>query len=192
MRVLAAVLLSCATSGCAVLAQREVSAIEDRHGVSIDITTGAALADLTGGSSLAVLQNIDKELASFPYEAKRGMIIHIASGLDILGESKTLGDVISAPLVGGATQDRPGESQGHVFVLNKGLWGTFMDMSQPSTTMWQDPHLRHELMHAYEINALKTTLFRQQWQELLDEKLGDHNEMIYKLGLIDSISLFGK
>ena len=176
-------------SGCAMLAQKDITKVQAKHGVSIEITPAAAAADLAGGNSLVALSNVDKELGYFPYEAKRGVKIHIGAGLDILGESKTLGDVLSAPLVGAATQDRPGKTQGDIYVLNKDLWGTYMDIQQPTTTMWQDPHLRHEFMHAYEIKALKTTLFSGKWQKLLDQKLGRPNEMTHKLGFIDSISL---
>ena len=176
-------------SGCAVLAQKDISKIEAKHGVSIEITPAAAVADLAGGNSLVALWNVDKELEYFPYQAKKGLNIHIGAGLDILAESRTLGDVLSAPLIGAATQDRPGKTQGHVYVLNKDLWATYMDACQPNTAMWQDPHLRHEFMHAYEIRALQTTLFSDKWQKLLDSKLGQLNEMTHKLGFIDSISL---
>ena len=176
-------------SGCAVLAQKDITKVQAKHGVSIEITPAAAAADLAGGNSLVALWNVDKELEHFPYEAKRGVKIHIGAGFDILAESKTLGDVLSAPLVGAATQDRPGKRQGDIYVLNKDLWGTYMDIQQPNTTMWQDPHLRHEFMHAYEIKALKTTLFNSKGQKLLDQRSGKLNEMTHKLGFIDSISL---
>ena len=155
-------------SGCSTLAQKDVSKVEAAHGVGIEITPAAAVADFMGGNSLVALRNVDKELQLFPYEAKKGINIHIGAGLDILGQSRTLGDFLSAPLIGGATQDRPGKTQGDVYVLNKDLWGTYMDLQQPGTTMWQDPHLRHEFMHAYEIKVLKTELFSRKWQRLLD------------------------
>ena len=188
--LLFAALLIFLISGCSAVANKDIGRVEAAHGVGIDITAAAAVADFMGGNSLVALRNVDKELQNFPYQAKKGINIHIGAGLDILGESKTIGDFLSAPLIGGATQDRPGKTQGDVYVLNKDLWGTYMDLQQPGTTMWQDPHLRHEFMHAYEIKALKTTLFSGKWQVFLDQKLGKLDEMTHKLGYIDAISLF--
>ena len=176
-------------SGCSALAQKDIGRVQAAHGVGIEITSAAAVADFMGGNSLVALRNVDKELQLFPYQAKKGIKIHIGAGLDILGESKTLGDFLSAPLIGAATQDRPGQTQGDIYVLNKDLWGTYMDLQQPGTSMWQDPHLRHEFMHAYEIKALQTNLFSSTSQTLLDQKLGKLDEMTHKLGFIDSISL---
>ena len=140
-KILVTTLLSIAflISGCAALAQKDVSRVQAQHGVTIEITPAAAVADFVGGNSLVALHNVEKELSHFPYEAKKGINIHIGAGLDILGQSKTLGDFLSAPLIGAATQDRPGKTQGDVYVLNKDLWGTYMDIQQPGTIMWQDP-----------------------------------------------------
>ena len=176
-------------SGCSAIARKDIGRVEAAHGVGIEITTAAAVADFMGGNTLIALRNVDKELGNFPHRAKKDINIHIGAGLDILGQSKTLGDFLTAPLIGAATQDRPGKTQGDIYVLNKDLWGTYMDLQQPGTTMWQDPHLRHEFMHAYEIKALKTNLFSGQWQTLLNQKLGKNDEMTHKLGYIDSISL---
>ncbi|NIA07503.1 MAG: hypothetical protein GWP14_07705 [Actinobacteria bacterium] len=179
-------------SGCSAIARKDISRVQAAHGVGIEITPAAAVADFMGGNSLVALRNVDKELQLFPYRAKKGINIHIGAGLDILGQSKTLGDFLSAPLVGAATQDRPGKTQGDIYVLNKDLWGTYMDLQQPGTTMWQDPHLRHEFMHAYEIKALKTNIFSSKWQRMLDQRLGKPNEMTHKLGLIDAMSLLAE
>jgi len=88
-----------------------------------------------------------------------------------------------------ATQDHPGPTQGDIYVINKDLWGAYMEAFQPDTAMWQDPRLRHELMHAYEIKALADTLFVEKWQKTLDRRLGQPDEMTYKLACIDSVSL---
>src|SRR3990172_8313639 len=94
---IAALSIAFLVPGCAVLAQKDVSRIQARHGVNIEITSAGAAADLLGGNSLLALSNVDKELEHFPYRAKEGINIHIGAGLDILAESKTLGDILSAP-----------------------------------------------------------------------------------------------
>ena len=56
-------------SGCAVLAQKDITKVQAKHGVSIEITPAAAAADLAGGNSLVTLSNVNKELGYFPYDA---------------------------------------------------------------------------------------------------------------------------
>ena len=186
MSVFAAI---CLASGCAALAENEIRAVESRHGVNIEVTDAGAAADCLGGNARLVLQNIDRELAYFPYNAKKGTTIYIAGSADLLAESKTLGEILSTPLTVAAVQDRPGKTQGHVYVLNKDLWGSYMNLFQPDSTGLQSPHLRHEMMHAWEISALKRPLFHDRRQEFLDQRLGQPDEMLHKLAHIDSLSL---
>ena len=96
-------------SGCSALAQKDIGRVQAAHGVGIEITSAAAVAGFMGGNSLVTLRNVDKELQLFPYQAKKGIKIHI----------------------GAATQDRPGQTQGDIYVLNKDLWGTYMDPQEP-------------------------------------------------------------
>jgi len=187
--MLAAMFMSCFASGCAMLAEDEICRIEATHGVSIEVTPAAAANDLLGGNSLVLLWNIDEQLGMFPLEFKRGMTIRMVGALDLLAASRTLGDVLSTPLMMAAVEDRPGKTQGDIYVLNKDLWGAYVDAFQPDTTAWQDPHLRHELIHAYEVNALAGTLFVEKWQRVLNERLGEPDEIRHKLAYIDSISL---
>ena len=190
--ILAVMAVWCFVSGCTALTEQQIGEIQAKHGVCIDVTPAAAVADLLGGNSLVMLWNVDKELEAFPYQFKRGVRIHIAASLDLLASSRTIGDVLSTPLIGAAVQDYPGNSQGDIYVLNKDLVGTYMDLFQPSTIMWQDPHLRHELMHAYEVNTLTNTLFVEKWQRGLNERAGELDEMTHRLALVDSISLVAR
>ena len=186
---MAAVALLCFASGCAALAEGEIARIQAAHGVSIDVTVAAGANDLLGGNSLVLLWNVEKELEVFPQRFKQGMQIHIAGNLDLLAESHTLEEALSAPMTIAAVQQYAGKTQGDIYVLNKGLLGSYMEIFQPGTTMWEDPHLRHEIMHAYEVNPLTRTLFTAKYQKVLDEPVGKYDPMTYKLACIDSVSL---
>ena len=186
--IAAAVTTAYFASGCASLAQREIPQIREEHGVHLDITSGAVAADFLGGNSLIAVRNIDKELENFPYEAKKLVKIHLVGQLELLGQARNASDVLATPLVIGATQDHPGKTQGDIFITNKGLWSTYLDIPQPNTIMLQDPHLRHEFVHAYEIKSLQHKLFCDYWQQILDQD----PEMVFKLNNIDAISLLAK
>ena len=181
-----ALILLCALhGGCAAMARKEIAQAQKAHGVSIDITPAAAATDLVGGNSLVAVRNTRKELEVFPYRATEGVSIHIATGLDLIGEAHSPTDVLATPFVLGAVQDAPGDTQGHMFVLNKGLWLTYLDLLQPNTTMWQDPHLRHELMHVIEVNALREPLLQGRPGDLL----ALDSTTLDKLANVDSAAL---
>jgi hypothetical protein len=175
----------CLLSGCAVLAQKEAVGIEQRHGVNLEIEPTAAVADLYGGSSIVSVKNIDKELSAFPDEAKRDLTIHVGTNLDILGQSRSIGDALASPLAIAAVQEHAGDTQGDIFVTNRGIVGTYFDLFEPNSIGWQDPRLRHELMHSYEIRALKGALFSGKTQAALE----DAGEMKHKMQVIDRLSL---
>ena len=170
-------------AGCSGAARR-IEAIEVRHGVTLDITGAARGEDLLGGSTALVVENVAKELQALPYLATAGRRIHIASSADLLKAARPR-EFAGALLAGAATQDHPGPDQGDVYVINKNLWGQCVDAWQPGTRMLQDPHLRHEIMHAIEMDALRDMVLAEPWQAALEES----GEMVHRMGTIDRLAL---
>jgi len=183
VRAAVVALLAAAVAGCGNV-QRRIAEIEARHGVVLTVTDGARLQDLLGGSLYLTVDNIGKELAAFPRLATQGRRIHVASTGDLLAAAYPA-EFIDALLAGAATQDHPGDDQGDIYILNKNLWGLYVDIWQPGTTMLHDPHLRHELMHAIEIDALREMVLAEPWQAVLDES----PEGVHRLRVIDALAL---
>ena len=172
-----------ALAGCGNVAQR-ISDIEARHGVVLSVTDAARGEDWLGGNTYAVVDNVGKELAAFPYLATAGRRIHIAASADLVRGAYPE-EFLDALLAGAATQDHPGPDQGDIYVLNKNLWGLYVDAFQPGTSMLYDPHLRHEMMHAIEIDALNEITLAEPWQATLDQS----GEMVHRMGVIDALAL---
>ncbi len=75
-----------AAGGCGNVNQR-IAEIEARHGVTLDVSDGARLQDLFGGSAYLTVDNIGKELAVFPPLATQSRRIHVAPTGDLLAKA---------------------------------------------------------------------------------------------------------
>jgi hypothetical protein len=170
-------------AGCGNVENR-IAEISARHGVTLDVTAGARAQNFLGGNTYAVVDNVGKELQALPYLATAGRRIHVADTGDLL-RSAYPEEYLDALLAGAATQDHPGPDLGDVYVLNKNLWGLYVDAFQPGTQGLYDPRLRHEIMHAIEIDSLRDLVLAAPWQTVLDES----GEMVYRMGVIDSLAL---
>ena len=170
-------------AGCGNQARR-IEDLETRHGVTIEVTGAARGENWLGGSTALVLENVGKELAALPYLATAGQRIYLASSADLVRTARPE-EFLDALLAGAATQDRPGPDQGDVYVLNKNLWGLYVDFWQPGTTRLQDPHLRHEMMHAIEIVALRDLVLAEPWQAALEGS----GQMLDRMEAIDRLAL---
>ncbi len=170
-------------AGC-IGGQQRIAGMQSRHGVRVDVTPAAKLQNFLGGSTNLVLRNVQRELELFPRLATEGRRIHVASTADLLRQSdpEQVGEALFA---GAATQDRPGPDQGDIYVLNKNLWGLHVDLLQPSTRMIQDPHLRHELMHAIEVDAVTSLVLAEPWHRTLDTA----PSILDELAKIDAVAL---
>lgn len=164
--------------------QRRIADMHLRHGVRVNVTPAAKVQNLLGGSTGLVVRNVQRELELFPRLATAGRRIHIASTADLLRGSEPE-QAVEVLFAGAATQDRPGPDQGDIYLLNKNLWGLYVDLLQPSTRMPQDPHLRHELMHAIEVDALASLVLTEPWQAVLDASGATLDE----LAEIDAVAL---
>ena len=170
------------STGCAYVAPGTISAVEKRHDVSIDVSPGAMLCDFLGGNTYLLLKHVDEDLEHFPPAFKQGLQIHLASKLEFFGRLTQPEDLVIVPF-GIAYVVDSGKERGHIVVTNRTLPGAYMDLFSPITRMYQDSCVRHEIIHAYEINNFQKTILPPKWQA----RLAQYDTMD-QLRRIDSIS----